>query len=196
MPFHRKIRRRTAGKEPRKMASSLLANITSTPIQDEIIIPTIFAGGVGTGDVLDQADTRRTVSPNSIIKYLNIKFQCAVRKDVSPANPGWMEYAIFIRDELQANPVIDPLFAANFGTQTIGDIATNLFRDKCLWTGCVAIAAEQPQVVDLVIKVPNKFCKQKRGMMMFWVVGFRSSNSADVTSSLRLIYSHNYKCYL
>ncbi len=196
MPFHRKVKRRTIGKEPRKMAHTILANVTTTPIMDEITIPTVFASGVGTADVLETADTRRTVSPNSIIKYINLKFQIAVRKDVSPANPGWMEYAIVIRDELQATPVIDAAFAANFGTQTIGDIATNLFRDKCIWTGCAAISAEVPTVVPVTLKIPDKFCKQKRGMSISFVIAFRSSNSADVTSSMRLIYSHNYKCYL
>ncbi len=196
MPFHRKIRRRTLGKEPRKMSSTFLVNLLATPVQDEIIIPTTNVGTSGVGDVLETADTRRTVSPNSIIKFLNLKFQCAIRAGVGEVNSGWFEYAIFILDQQEATPTINGGFASAFGTQTIGNTATNLFRNQCIWTGCAPVSPELPIVVDLKLKIPPQFCKMRRGQWFLFVIAFRSHDSTDTTTSLRVVYSHNYKCYL
>ncbi len=178
------------------MSSTFLVNLLATPVQDEIIIPTIDTGGTGTGDVLETADTRRTVSPNSIIKFLNLKFQCAIRAGVGEVNSGWFEYAIFIVDQQNSNPTINSAFASNFGTQTIGNTATNLFRNQCFWTGCAPVSPELPIVVDLKLKIPPQFCKMRRGQYFLFVIAFRSHDSTDVTTSLRVVYSHNYKCYL
>ncbi len=177
------------------MSKSLLFNNTGVPVTYDIVVPTQNTGGSGTGDVFENADTQDAVSTNAIIKYVNLHFQTVVRKDVSPANPGWLEYAVFYRMEQQTTPTINGAFTADFGTQTLGDLATNIYRDKCVWTGSIPISAEIPATMDLRIKCPGKFCKFKRGMYMQVVFGFRSSNSGESTSSARIILSHNYKVY-
>ncbi len=185
----------TLGKDSRKMAKTELFNNEGTPFIYDIAVPTQSTGGTGTGDVFENADTQDAISTAGIIKYVNLHIEACVRKDTAPANPGWIEYAVFYRMEESGTPVINSAFAANNGTQTLGDIATNLYRDKTIWSGAIPVAAEQPAVLELGLKCPPQFCKWKRGMYLQVVCFFRSSNSADVSSSARIIISHNYKCY-
>ncbi len=189
-------RRQTQGMAPRKMSKTILENkIAGTVTTIDVMAPTTNTGSTGTGDVFENADTQDAVSANAIIKYLNIRFEVCVRKDTGGTQPGWFEYAVIRLEEQESTPVINSAFTANNGTQTIGDIANNLYREKCIWNGACPVSLEVPNQVDLHIKVPQQYCKCKRGAYFQVVTLFRSSNSADVSSSLRLIYSHQYKVY-
>ncbi len=196
MPGRRRIVRRTLGKEPRMMSRTLITDdITGTASLIEIVSPTINAGGVGTGDVLENADTAKIVSPNSIIKYINIRFQSGLR-DVAPRSPGFVEYAVVIFEEQQSLPTLDAIITAGMGTQTVGDLCTNLYRGNCIWQGAFAISEQVPGVLDLKIKIPNKWCKMKRGMYIMLVKGAHTVDVSDVTTDFRTFLQVNYKCYL
>lgn len=177
------------------MSKTILLNNTGTPVTYDIVVPTQNTGGSGTGDVFENADTQDAVSTNAVIKYINVHIQATVRKDVSPANPGWVEYAFFYRMEQQTTPTINGAFTSDNGTQTLGDLATNIYRDKCVWTGSIPVSEQIPMTQNIALKCPPKFCKWKRGMYLQLVIFFRSSNSTDTTSSARIILSHNYKVY-
>ncbi len=191
-----RIKRRTLGMAPRRMSKTIVENkITGTPTSIDIVAPTVSTGSIGTGDVWENADTQDAVGANAIIKYLNVRSQVVVRADTGGTQPGWFEYAVIRLEEQESTPVLNTAFTTASGLQTIGDIAVNLYRDKCIWNGAMPTSKEVPNQMDLKIKIPPQFCKCKRGSYFQLISMFRSSNSADVTSSLRHIYSHQYKVY-
>ncbi len=178
------------------MSKTILENkTTGTPSQIEILVPTQSTGALGTGDTFENADTRDAVSANAKVFYFNIRMQVVTRLDSGGLQPGWFEYAIIRLEEQESTPVINTAFTTASGTQTIGDIAVNLYREKCIWNGAIPVSTEIAQVVDCKIKVPQQFCKCKRGAYFVFVSMFRSSNSIDSTSEVRHIYSHQYKTY-
>jgi len=189
-------RRQTQGMAPRKMSKTILQNlVTGTPQKIDIVAPTQNTGATGTGDVFENADTQDAVSANAIIKYINVRLQVVTRKDTGGFQPGWVEYAIFRLEEQESSPVINTAFTSASGTQTIGDIANNLYREKCIWNGAIPSSLEIAQVLDIKIKVPQQYCKCKRGAYFQLVWMYRSSNSVDVVSEVRGIYSHQFKVY-
>ncbi len=197
MPFRRRIRKRTIGKDARRMSRTLIQSLVAGNVLETIVIqPTDDVGSSGTADIFENADTLNKVSSNSICKYINIREEISIKPDIAAANPGFFEYALVVFDEQQSIPGVDVQISTNIGTQTLGDLCVNLYRGKCLWNGSVAIAREQPQVLDLKIKVPPKFCKQMRGMYMMWFATFRSAVTTDSTSTIPAVYSHQYKQYI
>ncbi len=168
--------------------------VAGTPEQKDIIVPTENVSALGTGDVFEDADTQRIISTSAIVKYVNLLFGLTI-KETAPADPGFYEYAIFVQEEQTASPVMDALFTSNNGTQSIGDIATNLYRDKCLWSGCVPVSATVPNGFSLMIKIPPKFQKWKRGRYLNLVALYRSRDSTDSTSVMKIMYQQNFKCY-
>lgn len=198
MPYRRRRTRVTLGKDPRRMARTVLRNLTAgtIPAQIQVALPTVAADVTNTGDVFENADTENIVSTSAVIKYVNIRVELSIRPETAPANPGWYEYAlVMLREQQSTSPNIDSAYQTNVGTETIGTMAINLNRGKCLWNGAVAVASEQPQVLDLKVKMPARYCKWQRGDNLVFISFFRSNNSTDTTSSLREIYSHQFKVY-
>ena len=178
------------------MVSTFVENLTTgVPTLRTIVEITIPADASGSGDVYENADTEQKVTPNAVIKYVNIRSQLAVRPEIAPANPGWFEYAVVLRTERPGDPAIDTSFATNLGVKTIGDIAVNLYRGKCIWNGAVQMSVDLPVSIDLKIKMPKAYSKWKRGWYLQFIYAHRSSSSTDVTTSIRHVYGHQYKCY-
>ncbi len=173
---------------------SILSGATNI---EEVASPTINAQATGgVGDVFATADTKNVVSPNSIIKYFNIKLQSGIKEDVTPSHNGWIEYALVRFDEQQGVPALDAGITANIGTQTLGDLCNNLYREKCVWNGSQIISKEVPSQIDLHIKVPDAFCKNRRGTYWMFLYSLRTSKSTDTTTEIKSVYSHQYKCYI
>lgn len=180
------------------MSGSFIDNLTvGVPQQTIICQPTVVASGNGTQDVFEDADTRNKVSANAIIKYMNLRLQYAIRDEPGEEESGWVEYALIVfQEEQSAFPALDPAISANIGIQTLGDLCRNLYRGKCIWNGAVRLSKQVPEVVDLKIKVPTTYCKQKRGQFFMLLAAFRSANAADVTTSIRQVTSWGYKTYV
>ncbi len=195
MLMRHRIKRRTLGKEPRRMAKSLIQNINTNAVKvHPIIRPTVVATTSGTEDVLENADTADLCSPNAIVKYVNLRMECGIR-DVAPENAGWIEYAVVQFEEQTTDPLV-PAAINSITTQTMGELCINLFRGKCLWNGAIGISNELPISADIQIKLPDRYCKQKIGSFLSLFMAFRSSDAAETTTSVRMISSHQYKTYL
>jgi len=193
-----RIRRKTMGKEPRKMSRSLIVSggtlVVDTPELLDIIRPTADVAGVGTGEVFTDADTQMVCSPNSIIKYVNLRFLVAMRS--TSTNNGWFEYAVVLTKEASTVPALSAVITAGIGTQTLSDLCNNLFRGKCLWNDAIAVSKELPRVLNVSIKIPDSYCKQMRGQYLQVIFNHRSTSSTDTTGEMRVFYSHQYKCYI
>ncbi len=192
MPFRRRIRRATAGKEGIKHADSFINNIGSGAA------PTAFtlvetAAGARTEihqDIKTGADTDNTCEVGDVVKYLNVHIQCAPRT-AGLQDTGWLEYAICWKRESVANITI-----TNVGTMTLGEIATNLYRNNCLWTGNFPINRNGANSIELIIKVPQKAQKLHIGEAFVLFCWYRSNDSTDTTTdNMRLIQSVNFKAY-
>ncbi len=197
MPFRRRRVRATIGKDARKMSRSIIENLTTGTVSRVTVMdPTIAVGAQGSGDVYENADSEFVCAPNEIIKYVNIKQEIAVRPEITPANPGWLEYAfVVLTEQVSPDVAVDPLFQSNFGLQTLGETADNLYRGKNIFSGMIPLSTEVPQVLDLRIKIPKVYSKVKRGLIFQYIYAHRSSSSTDTTTSIRSIYSHQYKSY-
>jgi len=194
---HRLVRNKiTLGKEPRKMSKSYIEILVSNATAPEIEVlvqPTVNINEVGTGDIFENADTANIVSPNCVVKYVNIRWQAGLNK--STDNQGWIEYAIVLYTEQTGTPVSTADFI-NINTQTLGDIANNRFRGKCLWNGAIPMNVNQTKVLDLAIKIPDKWCKWKRGQYLMLVQYYRGTDTADTTSACDTDLTVQYKCYI
>ncbi len=196
MPFRKRKARRTIGKDARRMTQIILDNLVVGVPQDVIIVePTQGTGVSGTGDVFENADTEKICSTNALIKYFNIRLQCSMKPETAPANPGWLEYAVVLRDEIEGTPAINSGISTNLGVSTLGDICVNLYRGKCLWNDAIPISTELPTVTNVKLKIPAKWCKQLRGMWWTLLLAYRSNNSTDVTTTVRCITQTQFKVY-
>ncbi len=199
MPYRRKIRRRTLGKDSRKMAGSrIISQVVGAVILTPVIEPTAIISTAGTQDVFENADFNRICSPNSIVKYMNLRFQVGIKKDVlTNEHNGWVEYAVVEFQEQKVNPPpVDAGIAATIGTKTLGEMCDNLYREKCIWTGAFELSLELPRVVDLKIKLPPKFCANKVGRFLCVLYTFRSALATDNNTETRNLLSWQYKVWI
>ncbi len=139
---------------------------------------------------------RVVLSPNSVIKYFNIRLQEAIKSSETEFRPGWIEYGLVQFENQTTTPVTPAAITANFGTLTLPQMLKNHFRGHCVWTGAFGISVELPQTLDLHIKVPDKWCKNARGTHWMFFFAFRSSKSTDTVTTVKNIMSWEYKCYI
>lgn len=169
-------------------------NVNSEVSIIDVVKPTLAASSVGTGDVWENADTVNICAAQSIVKYINIRLESGVR-DVSPAAPGFVEYAIVVFEENESGPTVNAAITAAMGTRTLGDVCKQLYRGNCIWDGAFAVSREIPRVMDIKIKLPPKFCANKIGKWIVLLKTFRTNDVSDTTSDCRTWYSHMYKVY-
>ncbi len=170
-------------------------NVTGTASIIEVVSPTVNASTGGAADVLENADTEKICSPNSVIKYINIRLSSGVR-DISPSAPGFQQYAIVVFEEQKTIPVLDAGITSGLGTQTLGRLCKNLYRGNCIWENAFPISVQQPWVENIKLKIPAKFCANKIGKYIMLIKSFQTNNVSDTTSDARTWYQHMYKCYL
>ncbi len=195
---HRKVRL-TMGKAPVKHASTLVAN--TGPGDGSFFQHVIYATKVGirltSGAVQtlkDSETTEDTVLVGSIIKYVNICLECAPRGADSTNikdDSGWLEWAVVWQQERNVAPTV-----ANIGVLTLGVIASHVYRENCLLTGCFPVGSRQSMAMDIKLKLPQKCCKIKMGDQLSILCYVRGSSSTDTrTDSNRLIASSMFKAY-
>jgi len=131
---------------------------------------------------------------STIVKYLNITLQGAVRTSEEPQNEdvqGWIEWAVVWRDEVEI-----PIPVTNIGTKTLMDIAMQMFRGDCLLTGTFSVSHNLPNVANITIKLPKKAIKWRLGDELTLYTIFRAANTTDLTTdTVRLMITHFFKAY-
>lgn len=196
---HRRVIRRTRGKEPIKKSSTFVSNIgqgTSAPGIFSILTTSVgdrSAPGA-TQVIKSSATTSNTANVGDIVKYVNLCIECGNRNPSTTDtfdHSGWLEYAFVIQQE-----AFQAMVSTNLGIQTLGDTASKQFRGNCIFTGCVPVGAQQPVSIDMKMKIPPKYVKIQTGTNYTLFTHFRSTNSTNVeTDTLRLVQSCIYKVY-
>ena len=189
----RRIRRKTLGKEPRRMTHSIidiLAGNAANVEVEQLIEPTAVVGSLGSVPVLEGADTEKIISPNAVCKYINIRM--CLSPDEQNTH-GWYEYAIILFTEQEIPPTNAGF--ASINTKSLANLAINKYRGKCLWNGAVPINQDQAKVLDLSIKIPDKWCKWQRGQFLSLFHYYRPANAIE-TDTLKNIWTTQWKCYL
>ncbi len=194
MPRRRFIKRLTKGKTGTKHAGTLLANIGSgtVVITKQVIIET--AAGARTEavqEIQDNAFTDETCRTGDCIKFVNIHIQAATRQPTISTSIGWLEYAVCWKREGETD-----LTNGSVGTLTLGTIATNRYRNDCIWTGFIPIFMNGAHGAELQLKMPKakQFLKVGEELVLF--VYFRSQlSTATETDNTRVVLSYNYKAY-
>ncbi len=190
----------TAGKSSIKHTDSAIANIG----QGTAAVPTFTIANTDVGIrattgvtqiIKDEASNAEIVNVGDFIKYVNICIEVGPRNvtgDVPiPDDNGWLEWAFVCQNEINQVPT-----TTNLGTKTLMDVCNKVFRENCIYTGCVPVGNIQPVSVDIVIKIPKKFQKFTQGGNYLLFCFFRSVNSADVrTDSHRLVRSTIFKSW-
>ncbi len=195
--FRRRVVRRTMGKEPRVMTGSIITSSTDGGINEaEIVKPTEVVGTVGTGHAFEGADFKNECAPNSLCKYFNLRAQVAIKSSEAEFRPGWVEYGLVQFENQTATPVLPVAISTQFGTLTLCQMLKNFFRGHCIWTGSAGLSVETPRVIDLHIKIPEKYCKNTRGSFWMFYLAFRSSKTTDTVTTIKTILSWEYKNYI
>jgi hypothetical protein len=143
--------------------------------------------------IQDGSTTGETVDIGNQVKYLNIFIQASPRPEEATPDDGagWIEYALVMNKESDT-----PIPITNTGTQTLGDIATKMYRNECIWTGNFPLGVRQANSANLVIKVPRFKQKIRIGDEWSLYCLFRSnSTTATGNTQVRLITSTIYKSY-
>lgn len=194
VPFRKRKPRLTRGKLGVKHSGTLIDNIgtTSVPTEFEIIRTDTGARTIDgfPQTIQNEAATDEICRVGDLIRYVNIHIQAAARDTVAADN-GWLEYAIVTKRE---GDVSIPI--TRTGTQTLGDIATQMYRNECIWTGFFPIGRRMPNGAELRIKLPSTKMQLHIGDQVILYVYFRSQLSTSMESdNIRVILSYNYKAY-
>lgn len=192
MPFRKRKVRQTRGKMGVKHADTFLNNIGSgsAPTSFTMVETNAGARTESSQTIQDAGSTDATCRVGDLVKYLNIHIQVAGRAGAQ-VDVGWLEYAVLCKKESDPDLTITQL-----GTQTLGETATNMYRNDVLWTGFVPTGLNVASGAELKIKVPKTKQFLKLGDQINLVCYYRSNLSTDVqTDNIRLVQSVNYKCY-
>ncbi len=191
--------RQTRGQTPIKHASTLVDNTGPGvgSIFSHIIFETNLRRNTGAGGVQvlkEEVNTEQRCEVSDIIKYVNICLECSPR-GADPVNlndnAGWLEWAVYWQRERDTDPGV-----ANIGVATLGVVASHVYRENCLMTGCFPLGTRQAMSQDIRIKVPRRCTKVKLGDILKVACYVRTSLSTDTrTDSHRLIASSHYKAY-
>ncbi len=199
MPFRRRrIKRVTMGKDPIKHSQTAVSTIGGGSIPGDTILIKTTVGNRSldgsTDAIQSQANTAINVMVSTIVKYLHLTIKAAVTEEGQTAQndtQGWIEWAIVFREE-----VAIPIPSTNTGINTLGDIATKMFRGDCLMTGSFPVSVNLPNQTQIQLKLPKKAVKWRMGAELTLYTLFRSSNVTDLeTNSVRLIQDWGFKAY-
>ncbi len=138
------------------------------------------------------AGTDEDCRTGDIVKYTNLHLQGARRSGiVESRGRGWVEWALIM---VRENETTVP--STRTGVQTLGDICTNMYRGECIFTGAMPIGTDQPNYIDIQIKVPKIKQKIKLGDEWRFIAYFRDILTTPAgTDSVRLLMSFNHKVY-
>jgi len=192
----RRIKRVTMGKDPIKHSSTLVSVIGNGSNVTGVQLITTRAGDRSldgaSSTIQDSASNAQIVILSTIVKYITVHLQAAVTTAGNDSSTqGWIEWAVVWRDEVSVQPP-----STNFGTQTLGNICTNMYRGDCLLTGNFPVSVNLPNSQDILVKLPKKCVKWKQGAELKLYAIFRDADTTNLeTDTVKLITSNNFKGY-
>jgi len=192
MPFHRRVKRKTRGKLGVKHADSFINNIGGGSAPTAFTMVDVDAGARSEThqSIQNSADTNSTCMVGQLVKYINVHIQVAPRGGTNDES-GWLEYAVVWQPEDATKIAI-----TNMGTMTLGEVATNFYRNDCLWTGFIPTGKTHASGAEFVIKCPKQHEYLKIGDSYILYCWYRSSDSTEsTTDAMRLVQSCHFKAY-
>ncbi len=193
----RRYNRVTAGKIGIPHAGTVISSIGgATAPAEQVILKTEAGARNVTGanqDITAERDTGNKVNVGDCIKYVNLFIQVSPRpiQDTDQDKTGWLEWAFVCVKESETN-----VPNTTVGVQTLGVIATNMFRNECIFTGCVPIGTTQANYLPIQIKIPKTKQFIRIGDEWRFITVFRDVVATSTsTSAVRLVKSFMYKGY-
>ncbi len=190
--------RQTRGKQSTKKSDSFIANVGpgSAPSALEVLVTEAGARTLTGGEqtITDTRSTGETVNIGDVVKYVNLSITILPRLVTDPVtnvSTGVLEWAFVCHREIDINPPI-----TNVGTETLGVIATRMYKEDCVYSGCIPVGLNQPACVPISLKVPRRHCKIVQGDQWHLYAYFRTANATETaTDAVRLIMAFIYKAY-
>lgn len=146
----------------------------------------------GTQTITDSRSTGEVVNVGDCVKYINL-FIGAGPREASPVadRQGWLEWAfVCVKESETTVPITD------VGTQTLGTICKNMFRNECIMTGMMPLGRDQCNVQSIQIKIPKSKQFIRLGDEWRFVTWFRSTLATSTeNAAIRLVKSFMYKGY-
>ncbi len=168
----------------------------ATAPQEQVVCKTEAGARNVTGanqDVTAERDTGNKCNITDTIKSVNLFLQCAPRFTgiAEDDRRGWVEWAFVCCKETETNVPITTL-----GVQTLGVVCTNMFRNECIYTGCMPVGDTQPNYLPIQIKIPSTKQNLKIGDEWRFITYFRDAKATSVsTVAMRVIKSFIYNGY-
>ncbi len=138
--------------------------------------------------------TNEEVNVGCIVKNINLFIQAGVNSDTATEEDqsnGWLEWAIVMVKESETVLPITLL-----GIQTVGNVATNMYRNECIYSGCIPMGKAQPNYQEIKIKVPKFKQKITYGDQWRLIMAFRDVSAASIeTNSAFIVSSFMYKSW-
>ncbi len=192
MVFRKFKKKQTLGKAGTKHAGTQLGNQGPGSVPGKLVIIESESGQrqEAVFALQDQAFSDETCRAGDLIKFVNIHIGVSARTAVTD-EIGWLEWAAVWKREGESD-----LANTQLSTLTLGTVATNRYRNDCIFTGTVPINRNSASYQEVKLKMPRtkQFLKVGEEFVLFWA--YRSSNSADVTTDdVRFVISYNYKAY-
>ncbi len=152
--------------------------------------PRSTTGGISTIQV--GQGTNEEVNVGTTVKFINLFIQAGPRSSgsVNDRN-GWLEWAfVCVKETETAVPI------TQLGVQTLGNVCKQMFRNECIFTGCMPVGNAQSNYQEIKIKVPRFKNVITRGDQWRFITYYRdvSTTSTD-TDTIRIIKSFMYKSY-
>ncbi len=178
------------------MCQSQIENLTSNasnPEQEILIKPSDTAEQGGAGNQFTNVDTEDTISANTVCKYFNLRLELGA--NVDSTKQGWYEYAIVLRTDQDTSPLIG-VELNDVNTGSLAKQVVGRYRNKVLWNGAVPINQNQTKVLDIALKIPDKWCKWMRGQYLVLIHYYRGTDTTDTTSVMDVVWTSQWKAYL
>lgn len=194
MARHR--RRTLTGRRGIKKSHTNVSNTGngSTPANFIILNPSGGARSIDGAEqnIKQESDTAESCFVGDTVKYVNLHLAC-VGRDTLAVNEtqGFLEWAFCCVKETETQ-----VPATQTGVLTLGNICTNMYRQECIFTGCIPVGHRQAVCSDITLKIPPGKQNISLGDEWRFITFFRSAlSTSTATTAVRLIKSYNYKTY-
>lgn len=197
MPRRRRIRRATIGKSPIQHSHTNVAAVggATAPASFIVLNPNIGARSTdgSSQNYSTDRDTSETVNIGDVVKYIHLFAEVTPREGANTLDDrhGFLEWAfVTCKQSDTAVPI------TNMGTLTLGNVCTNMFRNECIYTGCIPVGSSQSNCLEAYIKIPKFKQTIRAGDEWRFLTYYRDSKATSTaTDAVRVIKSYLYKSY-